>query len=76
MGVSRPTFGRILRGGRKILSNALVNGKILRIRTGNVQVGVKQKNLPAKDELKKIRIEERVLRQKILKYPQKEAISV
>lgn len=75
MGVSRPTFGRILRGGRKILSNALVNGKILRIRTGNVQVGVKQKNLPAKNELKKIRIEERVLRQKILKYPQKEAIS-
>ncbi len=73
MGISRPTFGRILRSGRKVLSNALVNGKIIRIRIGNVQVGVKQKNLPSKEELGEGRIEEQSIRQKILKYPRKEA---
>lgn len=52
MGLSRASFGRILRSGRKIIADALVNGKIIRIRIGNVQVGVRQKNLPAKRQLK------------------------
>ena len=41
MGVSRPSFGRILRGGRKVVADALVNGKTIRIRIGNVQVGIR-----------------------------------
>ena len=31
MGISRPSFGRILRGARKRVADALVNGKIIRI---------------------------------------------
>ena len=31
MGISRSTFGRILRSARKRLADALVNGKIIRI---------------------------------------------
>lgn len=49
MGISRPSFGRILRNARRIIGDALVNGKIIRIRTGDVQVGVRQKDFPAKD---------------------------
>ncbi len=49
MGISRPSFGRILRNGRAAVADALVNGKIIRIRTGDVQVGVRQKNFPSKD---------------------------
>ncbi|MBI5150120.1 MAG: DUF134 domain-containing protein [Candidatus Omnitrophica bacterium] len=51
MGVSRPTFGRILREGRKIVADALANGKIIRIRTGDVQVGIHHKILPHKNTL-------------------------
>ncbi len=39
MGISRPSFGRILRGARKKVADALVNGKIIRISGGRVQVG-------------------------------------
>jgi len=53
MGVSRPSFGRILRGARRIVSDALVNGKIIRIRTGDVQVGLRNKNLPKKNKIRK-----------------------
>ena len=49
MGISRPSFGRILRNGRTVIADALVNGKIIRIRTGDVQVGVRQRNFPSKD---------------------------
>ena len=49
MGISRPSFGRILRNGRTTVADALVNGKIIRIRTGDVQVGVRQRNFPSKD---------------------------
>jgi uncharacterized protein len=49
MGISRPSFGRVLRAGRKIIADALVNGKIIRIRTGNVQVGVRQRDFPPKE---------------------------
>ena len=49
MGISRASFGRILRNARSIMADALVNGKIIRIRTSDVQVGVRQKNFPSKD---------------------------
>ena len=48
MGVSRPTFGRILREARQIVAGAIVGGKMIRIRTGDVQVGVRQRSLPLK----------------------------
>lgn len=67
MGLSRASFGRILREGRKIIANALVNGKIIRIRIGGVQVGVRQRNLPAKAEISSDKREE-MLRHNILKY--------
>ena len=40
MGISRPTFGRILREGRSILADALTNSKIIRIRTGDTRAGI------------------------------------
>jgi len=72
MGISRPSFGRMLREARKIIANALVNGKIIRIRIGDVQVGVHQKDLPLKADLVSIgvskrRVEESI-RRKILKH--------
>jgi len=54
MGISRPTFGRILREGRRILADALANSKIIRIRTGDTQAGVRPHNLPAKRRLPEI----------------------
>lgn len=45
MGVSRPTFGRILREARKVMANALINGKVIKIGVGDVQVGVRQQNV-------------------------------
>ena len=69
MGISRPTFGRILRQGRRILADALVNGKTIRIRIGSIQVGVRQKNLPAKREMKEARFREQAIRQKFIDYP-------
>ena len=78
MGISRPSFGRILRRARNILSDALVNGKIIRIRTGDVQVGVRQKNFPSKnDTLVNDRanmiedLKDEALRKKILSFPHK-----
>ena len=43
MRLSRPSFGRILREARKKISDALVNGKIIKVRMGNVQIGVRKK---------------------------------
>lgn len=72
MGISRASFGRILRNGRKVLASALVDGKTIRIRIGDVQVGVRHKNLPNKDKsaagLVKV---EQTLRENILKYDHK-----
>jgi len=67
MGISRPSFGRVLREARKIMANALVNGKTIRIRIGDVQIGVLRKNLPAKNisDAKDI---EQLLRKKIIEY--------
>jgi len=42
--VSRASFGRILRAARKKVADALVNGKIIRIRMGDVQVGVQKRD--------------------------------
>jgi len=75
MGISRPSFGRILRNARHTIADALVNGKIIRIRTGNVQVGVRQKNFPKKDKRPDKELElytqlrEESLRRKILNNP-------
>lgn len=71
MGISRPSFGRILRSARHVVSDAIVNGKIIRIRIGNVQVGVRQKNLPFKEDISSAAFEEEVFRKKILNYSQK-----
>ncbi len=69
MGISRPSFGRLLRSGRKILADALVNGKSIRIRIGNVQVGVRQRNIPSRHELVLgTQTQEEVIRQAILNY--------
>jgi len=48
MGISRPTFGRILREARKIIADALVGGKIIRIRTADIQVGLRSREVPHK----------------------------
>ncbi len=37
MGISRPSFGRILRCARKIIADALINGKIIRIEGGVIK---------------------------------------
>ena len=77
MGISRPTFGRILREARKILASALINGMIIHIRTGDVQVGVRQHNLAPKGELislqksKEKHFRERILRYEPIKKPTK-----
>src|SRR3989338_2437591 len=49
MGVSRPTFGRILREARKVMANALINGKIIKIGVGDVQIGVSQQSVMRSD---------------------------
>lgn len=76
MGISRPTFGRILREGRKILADALTNSKIIRIRTGNTQVGVRPLagNLPIRRNLPEVppktgkKLTEASIREDILKF--------
>jgi len=76
MGISRPSFGRILRNGRRIVADALVNGKIIRIRISDVQVGVRQKNFPIKgrdsdkdDITVLLQLPEQSIRRSISKYP-------
>lgn len=39
MGISRQTFGRILKGARKKLAEGLINGKIIRFAGGKVRIG-------------------------------------
>ena len=51
MGLSRASFGRVVREARAIIADALVNGKIIRIRTGKVQVGVRHKEVPKKSRI-------------------------
>ncbi len=76
MGISRPSFGRILRNGRTTVADALVNGKIIRIRTGDVQVGVRQRNFTSKDRSGengfnlRSQLKEEALRRNISKFSQ------
>lgn len=49
MKLSRPTFGRVLRQARKIVADALVNGKVIHIRTADVQVGVHHQDVAHED---------------------------
>ena len=80
MGISRPSFGRILRSARKVVADALVNGKIIRVRTGDVQVGVRQRNFLPKvkhsegesDLISQLR--EESIRRKILKHPRETSL--
>lgn len=69
MGISRPSFGRILREGRRIVADALVNGKIIRVRIGNVQVGVTKRTLPHKDAIAQSQKSEEMIRDVILNVP-------
>ena len=71
MGISRPSFGRILREARNAVANALVGGKIIRIRMGDAQVGVLWKNLPDKKVLISSADREENFRKNILKYSKK-----
>ena len=54
MQLSRPSFGRLLREARRLIAEALVNGKIIKIRQGDVQIGVRKVELSSRalrDEL-------------------------
>ena len=42
MHLSRASFGRILRSARKKVADSIVNAKTIKIRMGNVQIGVKR----------------------------------
>ena len=69
MQISRPSFGRVLRNARKTVADALVNGKIIRIRVGDVQVGVKRIKLPNKrDKQSDLAVKDDNIRKAILKY--------
>src|SRR5437868_13662288 len=48
MQLSRPSFGRLLREARGLIADGLVNGKIIKIRQGNVQIGVRKIELTSK----------------------------
>ena len=45
MRLSRPSFGRILRQARKKIADALVCGKVIKIRMGSAQIGVRKQDL-------------------------------
>ncbi|MDP2654453.1 MAG: DUF134 domain-containing protein [Candidatus Omnitrophota bacterium] len=42
MKLSRPSFGRLVRGARRKVADALANGKIIKIYPGDAQVGVRK----------------------------------
>ncbi|MBN2379116.1 DUF134 domain-containing protein [candidate division WOR-3 bacterium] len=41
MGVSRPTFGRVLQSARSKLTDALINGKSVRVEGGSYMIGAR-----------------------------------
>jgi predicted DNA-binding protein (UPF0251 family) len=58
MRLSRASFGRILREARRRIADALTHGKIIKIRMGNVQIGVTKTDLTTEtihDELKRFK---------------------
>ncbi|MFC1510361.1 DUF134 domain-containing protein [Candidatus Omnitrophota bacterium] len=72
MQISRPSFGRILRKARNVVADALVNGKMIRIRIADVQVGVRRKNIPLKEkEINKSQKNEELVRKTILDFIKK-----
>ncbi len=54
MKISRAAFGRILRDARKRLADAIVNGKALRIRMGQAQIGVRRRDVSLEDLRKEV----------------------
>lgn len=68
LGVSRPSFGRILREARQKLADAIVNGKIIKIDSGDVQVGLKQRLIPNKKDIKMAAENEESIKIKILEH--------
>ena len=44
MGVSRATFGRIVQGARKVIADAMINGKAVKIEGGNYHMMVEIRN--------------------------------
>ena len=58
MQLSRPSFGRLLREARRLIADGLVNGKIIKIRQGDVQIGVRKVELSTQalqEELRKFK---------------------
>ena len=51
MKVSRASFGRILRKARRLVADAIVNGKIIKIGIGDTQVGVRSKEFISMREI-------------------------
>jgi len=48
MQLSRPSFGRLLREARRLIADGLVNGKIIKIHQGDVQIGVRKVELTSR----------------------------
>lgn len=49
MDVSRATFGRIIQNARKLVADAMVNGKAIRIEGGNYRLGGGGRNIICKN---------------------------
>ncbi len=43
MEVSRATFGRILRNARRVIADAIINGKAINIEGGNYEIVIRQR---------------------------------
>lgn len=43
MAVSRATFGRILRNARKVVADAIINGKAIKIEGGNYEIVIRER---------------------------------
>ncbi len=43
MAVSRATFGRILRNARKVIADAVINGKAIKIEGGNYEIVIRER---------------------------------
>ena len=68
MRLSRASFGRILREARRRIADALTHGKIIKIRMGNVQIGVTKIDLTAdtiQEEMQKFKKRSRRLAEEI-----------
>jgi len=45
MGVSRATFGRIIQRARKVIADALINGKAIKVEGGNFTITVEESRI-------------------------------